>query len=945
VFGRYLGWALKRLPFTLQKFTTVHNTFVRSFLNVEPEAYGLSQSLSHDLRTLDRLLGKVLGEQEGEDLIDLARRLVSEQHPEQLVEELGDPGMIRQLARAFTVLFQLANTAEQKEIVRVNRERSDGRRESIRDAVAQLKARGLSADEVQQLLERIRITPTLTAHPTEAKRKAILDKLQSIALLLSEAEATPTLTERLDAGHLARAEIERTLTTLWQTDEMRARQLTVDEEVRNALYFFERTIMEVVPWLHEDLEEALEEAYAGHEFEIPTFITYRSWVGGDRDGNPNVTPEVTWQTLLAHRSHVLEMYLPRVEALRKELTQSDKLVPVAEELRNSIRQDEFRRLVPQEQLERYSQEPYVVKLLNVEERLRQSIRSCRGVAAPDAYVAAEELLSDLKVVQASLFESQAGELARYGALPHLIRQVEAFGFHLATLDVRQHSDEHAKALTEILTASGVISGREYGDLDEAEKIELLTQELHNPRPLLPVDYHASEQTKKALDVFHVIRRARRELSDQAIVAYVISMTHGISDILEVLLLCKEAGLTRVSPDGTIESELDVVPLFETIEDLHMSGRLVTDLFANPSYRSHMESRGMRQEVMLGYSDSSKDGGYLAANWALQSTITMLAGVSRDTGVPITLFHGRGGTVGRGGGRANRAILSQPAGSFSGQIRFTEQGEVISFRYSLPPIAHRHLEQIVSAVILAASGKGEEGAEEQYGQVMGHLEETSRAAYRKLVYDDDEFWTFYTQATPIEHISLLPIASRPVFRPGKALSGIEGLRAIPWNFAWVQSRAMLVGWYGLGTALAEATASEEGLQTLQRMYESWPFFRTVIDNAQLELIRAHLPTARLYAARVQPQGLADRMMAEIEREYEWTRDCILKITGQPRLLESAKVVRSTVEFRNPLTMPLNVLQVALMNRWEGLSEEEQTGVWREAMLQSIAGIAAAMQSTG
>lgn len=926
---------------------------MRSFLNLEPEAFGLSAELSRDLRTLDRLLGKMLATQEGDQIIDLARRLFAERpDPAHLFEvhpELKQPENLRSLARAFTLLFQLANTAEQKEIVRVNRERKGARRESIRDAVHELKARGCSAEEMQTLIDAIEITPTLTAHPTEAKRKVILDKLQSVALLLAEDESHPLLTAPLDAGDHATEEIERTLTELWQTDEMRATRLTVGEEVRNALYFFERTIMEVVPWLHEDLARALAEEYPGHSFRIPTFLTYRSWVGGDRDGNPNVTPELTWQTLIDHRIQALQTYLPRVEVLRRELTQSAKLVGVSGELQNSLEEDLKRLPYVPEHVQRYSQEPYVLKLLGVEERLRQTIdktRSKRG-HFEHAYAAPEELLSDLRLIQRSLEENKGADVAREGRLPHLIRQIEAFGFHLATLDLRQHSDEHAKALEEILAVAGVLpAGSSYKELPEEEKISLLTAELANPRPLLPVGYLGSETCRRVLDVFHVARRARNELSERAIVAYIISMTHGVSDMLEVLLFCKEAGLLRLRADGTVESELDVVPLFETIEDLHGCGDLMRSVFANESYRRHLQARGGSQEVMLGYSDSSKDGGYVAANWSLQATLAALARVSEECGVPISLFHGRGGTVGRGGGRANRAILSQPKGSFSGRIRFTEQGEVISFRYSLPPIAHRHLEQIVSAVLIAAARKGKAEEEQRYGEVMRELEESSKSAYRTLVYDDPDFWCFYTQATPIEHISLLPIASRPVFRPGKALSGIEGLRAIPWNFAWVQSRTTLVGWYGMGTALQTyADVSPKNLETLRAMYREWPFFRTVVDNAQLELVRAHLPTARLYAARVQPPELGQRMERMIEDEHERTESMILRITGQERLLESARVVRSTVEFRNPAVMPLSAMQVALMNAWENLTEEEQAGVWREAMLQSIAGIAAAMQSTG
>jgi len=929
-----------------------------AFLELSSKVQGLSEDLGRDIGLLDRLLGQVLKSQEGEQLIDLARRLMSSDRPLpgdllEKIPELADPAKIRQLARAFTVMFQLVNTAEQKEIVRVNRERQGMRRESILDAVVQLKKSGFTAPQIQLLIDRIEITPTLTAHPTEAKRKAVLDKLQSIALLLAEHEGSPSLTGPLNSVSLPIGEIERTLTELWQTDEMRSRSLTVAEEVRNALYFFERTIMEVVPWLHADLAAALKQEYPDHRFEIPTFLTYRSWVGGDRDGNPNVTPGETWNALLEHRILALEVYLDRVGVLRRELTQSTKLVPVSAALLDSVSQDIRELAYRPRDLQRYSQEPYVIKLIGVEDRLKQTLELTQALAAGSVnppmkapYADPEQLLADLRLVRDSLLDNHAPDIAKSGRLPHLIRQIEAFGFHLATLDIRQHSDEHAKALEEVLAAAGVLpAGRTYGELDEAEKIELLSKELCNPRPLLPIDFQGSQGCRHVLDVFHVIRRARRELSPQAITAYVISMTHGISDILEVLLFCKEAGLLRFTEAG-VESELDVVPLFETIEDLHGSGDLMRRLFANPRYRDHLNARGNTQEVMLGYSDSSKDGGYLAANWALQNTLGNLALVSKEEGIPIRLFHGRGGTVGRGGGRANKAILSQPAGSFSGQIRFTEQGEIVSFRYSLPPIAHRHLEQIVNAVLLAAAGTGSPDAEAKYGEVMHELETSSRSAYRSMVYDDPEFWHYYTQATPIEHISLLPIASRPVYRPGNALSGIDGLRAIPWNFAWVQCRTTLVGWYGMGTALEQyADDNEQHLETLQTMYRNWPFFQTVVDNAQLELTRAHLPTAHLYAERVEPRSLGERIESTINDEHGRTERMILKITGQTRLMEKAPVVRKTVEFRNPAVMPLSTLQVALMDRWPHLTEEDQAGVWREAMLQTIAGIAAAMQSTG
>jgi phosphoenolpyruvate carboxylase len=915
---------------------------MRSLLNVEPEAYGLTRELSDDLRTLDRMLGKILAEQGSPAVVELARKLVTDENPDprRLFEEypqLHDPAVFRDVARAFTAFFQLANTAEQKEIVRVNRARGEERKESIRDAVIELKSRGTTAAEMQQLLDRIQITPTLTAHPTEAKRRAVLDKLKSVALHLAKAESGPTLADPLDAKREDFDEVERILTTLWQTDEMRSVQVTVEEEVRNALYFFERTISEVVPWLHEDLEDALAETYPGESFSIPSFLKYRSWVGGDRDGNPMVTPDVTWQTLRAHRDHVLQMYQPRVEALRRDLTQSTKLISPSQDLIELVEACRQQHLVPTSLLERYAQEPYVVALLGIEARLAQTL-----IDGEHGYGRSSQLLSELTVIQDSLDQNLAGSLARRGPIPHLIRQVEAFGFHLASLDIRQHSERHAIALTELLRVAGVHS--DYLSLDEDERVDLLTQEILNPRPLLPAAHALSEESENVLGVFQVVRRAHLEMGLPTVEAYVISMTHGVSDMLEVLLLCKEAGLLRVRSDGSVDSDLDIVPLFETIDDLHRSSGLMRSLFANAAFAGHLRARGSNQEVMLGYSDSSKDGGYLAANWALQSTIAELADVSEATGIPIRLFHGRGGTVGRGGGRANRAILAQPAGSFCGRIRFTEQGEVISFRYSLPPIAHRHLEQIVSAVLIAASKQGAHEEETNYVEIMGCLEEDSRHAYRSLVYDDPEFWDFYTQATPIEHISLLPIASRPVYRPGKALEGIEGLRAIPWNFAWMQSRTTLVGWYGMGTALERMAAEAGGLQSLRTMYADWPFFKSIVDNAQLELTRAHVATSRLYAKRVsEPSG--PRIQRLIEEEFDRTRNALLQVTGASDLMDSAKVVKSTVGLRNPVLMPLNVLQVALMDRWADLSDDERSGEWREAMLQTIAGIAAGMQSTG
>ncbi|MCS6829199.1 MAG: phosphoenolpyruvate carboxylase [Armatimonadota bacterium] len=941
------------------------------FLGLSARCTGLSAPMCEDIELVDRLLGEVLEEQEGDHLLRIARQLYHESETEdplvlmERIPELKEPHFVHRLLRAYTVLFQLLNTVEQKEIVRVNRERQTQatavpRPESIREAVWRLKQSGVTAEQMQQLLYQLDICPTITAHPTEARRRSVLDKLYRMAQLLADRAlppGAPRLDTPLNTVGMAEGELRRTLTALWQTDEFGSTAVTPQDEVRNALYFLQHTILDVVAWLVDDLRSALKQAYPGTVFEIPPFIRYRSWVGGDRDGNPNVTPEVTWWTLLMHKKIGLQHYLRRVYDLRHELTQSVRLVPASEELLLSLEEDKEHIALPAHILRRHAREPYALKLCFIAVRLKAALKHLDAltdfhaegpsfVAHFPAYQNSQELLADLLLLQRSLRENRAGVLADEGSLANLIAQVRAFGFHLATLDIRQHSDEHAKAVDEILEAAQVLPpGVRYTDLPEEEKVRLLTRELCSTRPLLPREWEGTPHTLSVLQVFEVIKHALRYISRESVRAYVISMTHGISDVLEVLLLAKEAGLVRWR-DGQMESDLDVVPLFETIHDLQTCHTLMRELFANRAYRHHLQARGNFQEIMLGYSDSSKDGGYLAANWSLHETQARLTQTCRKAGVDFRLFHGRGGTIGRGGGRANQAILSQPPGSMNGRIRFTEQGEVVSFRYGLAPIAHRHLEQIANAVLLATAGHTRRRIPRRWQEAMEQLAQHSLQVYRALVYEEPDFWAFYTQATPISHISRLPIASRPVFRPRDDIVGLENLRAIPWVFAWVQSRYVIPGWYGVGSALEWfGSQSAQNLALLREMYRQWSFFRMVIDNAQLELVRAHLPTARLYASRVQPHELGERLHTLIEQEYQRTVQWVLRITEQDELMQNARVIQRTAQLRNPAVMPLSKLQLALLDLWDKHAQREPQSAWHDAILLSIAGIAAAMQSTG
>jgi len=939
------------------------------FLQLDPHRYGLAPAHAEDVVLLDTILGETLCEQGLDHLRMAARDLVAA--PEASAAVLGqEPNVVLKLLRAFALYFQLLNTAEQVQIVRANRARrvaghEESARETVRGAVLELRRRGMTAADMQALLDRTDICPVLTAHPTEARRRAVLDKLHTVARLLAARSASgeqPDPDAPLSRYGLDLDDLRRTVTALWQTEELRPAALTVDDEVRNALYFFERTILRVVPWLYEDMRAALREAWPGEEFHIPPFVRYRSWVGGDRDGNPNVTPEVTWRTALAHRETMLRLYEEQVPAVMRDLTMGARIAPPSEELLRSLEAD--RAALGTAPLPRSAEaEPYVAKLSYIAARLhlaREHVEAVRALGPrsrrwPEhgaAYVHGADFEADLHVVERSLSGARGARLARGGALADLIAQVRTFGLHLAALDVRQHSDEHEIAVDALLAAAGALPARRrYRELPEADRVRVLTREILSARPLVPPEWTAEPRAQAAIETFRTIRAIHRSTSTRAVTHYVISMTHTLSDVLEALLLAREADLARwettESGGSILRSDIDIVPLIETIDDLRHADALLSAMFRNRAYRAHLDARGRAQEVMLGYSDSSKDGGYLAANWALHDTQARIAAVCRRRRVALRVFHGRGGTVGRGGGRASRAIASQPPGAFDGAIRFTEQGEIIAFRYGLPAIAHRHLEQIVSASLLAAAPAKRRQEAPSWQRTMAELASSSRAAYRSLVYEEPDFWSYYTQATPIAHISRLPIASRPAFRPDREIAGLDDLRAIPWVFAWVQSRYVVPGWFGIGSGLAACVRSDsEGLSRLREMYREWPFFRMVIDNAQLELVRAHMPTAAMYAGRVHPRELGERFHYWIEQEYELSCEMVLLITEQKTLMERELVVRRTVELRNPLVAPLNRLQVALMDRWDREGGFAGPGdPWHGALLLSIAGIAAAMQSTG
>ena len=918
---------------------------------------GISEKLSARVELLADFLEKIIEDKEDQQFLELlvtfpkVAHQAFDQQDEEALAKLESKIMdlsndqIAQFLRYFTVFFHLMNSQEQREITRINHERAmstgpdSPRSESIAEAVYHLKKAGFSADEAVGVIAKLDIQPTITAHPTEARRHSVLIKQQHITEMIEQFKADELTPDERKA---LRLDIFNEIYLLLATDEVRTERVTVEDEVENGIFYFRNAIWQTIPVLYDDLRNAFEMYYE----EAPDFdaiLRYRSWIGSDRDGNPNVTPEVTWQTILEQRKNVMELYLDELDDLRRYLSISHNKFAISDELAASLEGDKQEDPLSDRYQRLYNQEPYRRKVTHMMHKLQHQLDMIKR-GRPDEVLEeaqkyrAYDFINDLELIAKSLEKHGLKSVASHGKLRHLRVRAQTFGFHLAGLDIRQHSEKHETAVAELLQAGQVTD--QYQALSEEEKVQLLTKELKNPRPLSPVQAHLDEHTSQMLEVFEIIDQMLM-LDENSFGNYIISMTHGVSDMLEVLILAKETGLWSYE-DGEVESKIDVVPLFETIEDLEECGRLMTEIYESPVYRKQLSARNNLQEIMLGYSDSNKDGGYWMANWALEKAQHSLGKVCREYEVDFRLFHGRGGTVGRGGGRSNQAILALPPVSNNGRIRFTEQGEVISFRYSLAPITRRHLEQIVNAMIrVTIAEESQIQQKSQFDEAMQQLASASMTSYRNLI-DDEGFWSWYTAKTPIEHISRLPIASRPVSRGSAKAADFENLRAIPWVFAWTQVRYNVPGWYGIGEALQQMLQKEGMLSQLQEWYENVIFFKTVLDNAQREMARTHIPTANIY------HDIDDgRFHQRITEDFDKAESAIMQITGQNELLDINPVIKKSIRFRNPFTYPLNMMQTELLDRWRNKEELENTDEeeLRDALFLSINGVAAAMQSTG
>ena len=844
------------------------------------------------------------------------------------------------LLRAFTVYFQLINLAEEIHRVRVNRLREGQatverpRRESVAAAVKSLKDQGWSRAEVRKFIEELDIQLTLTAHPTEVKRYTIRLKLERIASAVRELQETDLSPQQREQH---RAEIYAEIATLWQTRELFATKPTVLDEVKSALYYYRRSLLEAVPRLMIDMESALETYFgAPHGRALPPVVRFRSWIGGDRDGNPFVTPEVTAEAYRLQAEVALEQHLADVDLLVQRLSQWERRTPLTKSFREDLAELAETYGAP----DRFQGEPYRQRLSYMHRWLRDELGdmvhapgSARGEPrhAADAIGDASQYpgsaagyAADLSRIEDTL-ERGLGERAASAFLRPVLYRAKAFAFHLTPLDLREHSRLHERAVADLVAYAGLCD--DYAALDEDARVDLLAAELLSPRPLARFDADLGDEARRALDFLRVVRAVQARYGTGATGSYIVSMTEGASDVLEVLVLAKQAGVDAIDP----------TPLFETQADLEAAPDVLRRLFSLEGYRAHVERRGI-QEVMIGYSDSNKDAGFLAANWALYQAQEGIAAVCRDAGIPLRIFHGRGTSIGRGGGPTGAAILAQPPGSLGGRMRLTEQGEALSDRYGDPDLAHRHLEQVAHAFILSSARDTEPLAEvpAAHRESLAAAAKAAERLYRDFL-EADGFLDFFHTVTPIEEISRLQIGSRPARRSGERSLG--NLRAIPWVFSWTQCRANLPGWFGLGTGLAELD-----VEVTREMYASWPFFKTLVDFAQMSLAKADLGVFESYLQLV-PDELVDRFWPVIEAEYRRSVAAVEAATGSA-LLEHDPTLARAIELRNPYVDPISYLQVELLRRLRALpSESAEREDLEYAVLVSLIGISAGMRNTG
>ena len=930
--------------------------------------------LVEDIRLLGRILGDVIREQEGKqayELVEQVRKLSvafrrdadanADKALKKLLASLSAESTVS-VIRAFTYFSHLANLAEDRHHIRrraVHERAGHTQEGSLGTALSRLKAAGVAPRIVVQTLAHSHVSPVLTAHPTEVQRKSILDAERGIAQLISLRDDIKSRAALYSAKHDAltgrelaanEVQIRARVMQLWQTRLLRFTKLTVADEIENALSYYQSTFLSEIPKLYADLEAELGHAH------VHSFLRMGQWIGGDRDGNPNVNAETLHYALRRQCDVALRHYLTELHYLGGELSMSAMLVDVTPEMQSLAERS------PDTNAHRQD-EPYRRALTGMYARLAATLKNLTGgdaarhaVAPQNAYTSADELLHDLRIIEQSLQAQHGSALAQQRLTP-LIRAVEVFGFHLATVDLRQSSDQHERVVEELLATAGIEA--HYTRLSEDERVQVLTRLLQDARPLRVMGAQYSELANKELAIFETARSMLQTFGRQAIRHYIISHTETVSDLLEVLLLQKETGLMR----GTLQSptatcDLIVVPLFETIDDLRRAPDIMSGFYAVNGVAQLVKRSGAEQDIMLGYSDSNKDGGIFTSNWELYraeiALVTLFNALYKSHDITLRMFHGRGGTVGRGGGPSYQAILAQPPGTVRGQIRLTEQGEVIGSKYANPEIGRRNLETLVAATLEATLLQTTKPAPQAFLDAAAFLSDNSMAAYRGLVYDTPGFTEYFFAATPVREIAELNIGSRPASRPKDSKSGprIEDLRAIPWGFSWGQCRLTLPGWFGFGSSVDQfihhhpTLKPKDALALLQKMQRQWPFFRSLLSNMDMVLAKSDLGLASRYAELVSDARLRKKVFGLIEAEWHCTSNALKQITGDKQRLANNAALERSIRHRFPYIDPLHHLQVELIRRFrEGKRAKDRDEKAQRGIHISINGIAAGLRNTG
>lgn len=921
--------------------------------------------LTDDIRLLGKILGDIVREHEGDavyNLVEQVRKLSVAFHRDanqkanqeltKLLKGLSSEAAMKVL-RAFTYFSHLANLAEDRHYIRrrVAYERMGSHQDgSIPVAMKKLHAAGITSKAISQMLEGSLISPVLTAHPTEVQRTSILESERDIAQLLvardqikESSKASAPNKDALLNKELKQNEeqIKARVLQLWHTRLLRFTKLTVADEIENALTYYEMTFLSEIPKIYAQLEDSL-----GAEA-VASFLKMGQWIGGDRDGNPNVSADTLQYAITRQAELALRHYLTEVHYLGKELSVSALLLKFAKKMQDLAN-------ASPDTNEHRQDEPYRRALTGMYARLAAALKSLTGqdaarhaIAPQNPYKSSQEFLTDLQTIEASLV-SQGAKALVDRRLRGLIRAVEVFGFHLATVDLRQSSDKHEEVLSELLNFAAIECN--YSALSEGEKRKLLLSLLKDPRPLRVVGHQYSEFFISEIAIFEMAKRMRELFGAEAIRHYIISHTETVSDLLEVLLLQKEVGLIHETLGKKATADLIVVPLFETIDDLRNAAQIMQEFYDLPGILDLVKRSGGEQDIMLGYSDSNKDGGIVTSNWELYcaelALVKVFESLEGKHGVKLRLFHGRGGTVGRGGGPSYEAILAQPPGTVRGQIRLTEQGEVIGSKYANPEIGRRNLETLVAATLEATLLKPTKQASKAFLDAAAQISQSSMDAYRGLVYETPGFAEYFFDATPIREIAKLNIGSRPASR--KASQKIEDLRAIPWGFSWGQCRLTLPGWYGFGSAVQaflnqpKAADKKAALSLLQKMYKEWPFFRTLLSNMDMALAKSDLALASRYSELVPDVKLRKKIFGAIETEWDKTVDALNLVTGEKVRLAKNPALARSIRNRFPYIDPLHHLQVELVRRYRAGKHDERV---QRGIHIAINGIAAGLRNTG